>query len=210
MDELRVAPRRRPPGVERKAFVQDELSGHDERVAVDVVDPEQRLVRLLRGTQPPVPRADVICWTVDRRAVDPAPGYVVEQRLCWDDGLDRSHAGPTPGVKQLSFVRRPAGLAPDDFATRYRAHADVARQHHAGVARYVQSTVLRCDSSSLPPLDAVSELWFATEDDYVQRYYATPASQAEVRADTERFVDFTTTWSVVAVEHVITPQAARR
>jgi hypothetical protein len=103
----------------------------------------------------------------------------------------------------IAFVRRRPGLSFLEFEERYREHAEVARFHHPGVARYVQSFVRGSLTSDAPALDAVAQLSFASREDLAERFYRDEESREIVAADVERFLDRERTWSVLAVERVL-------
>jgi uncharacterized protein (TIGR02118 family) len=95
--------------------------------------------------------------------------------------------GPA-AVALVYFVKRRAGLSFDDFATHYRErHAPLARIHHPGIARYVQNFVVIPDADA--PFDAVSELWFASENDARTRFYRDDESRRVIGEDVLRFLD---------------------
>jgi hypothetical protein len=148
--------------------------------------------------------------------VDAASGWRVDETIAWD--YDASRAGsfvaegkywadgePTPGVKFLSLVAKPPDLPLDEFKERYRNHAKVAREHHGGCWRYVQNIVI--GPVTLPPgkiIHAVSELWFHSVDDYVERLYTRkPESVEAVGEDTKGFIDFRNTTSMLVQETVL-------
>jgi hypothetical protein len=149
--------------------------------------------------------------------VDSAAGWRVEETIAWDydggratgtppDGRYWPTGEPTPGVKFLSLVAKPQDLPLDEFKERYANHAEVAREHHGGCWRYVQNIVV--GPVTLPPgkaIHAVSELWFHSVDDYVERLYTRkPESPAAVAEDTKGFIDFRNTTSMLVHETVLT------
>lgn len=97
--------------------------------------------------------------------------------------------GPS-SVALVYFVKRRAGLSFDDFAAHYRdRHAPLARVHHPGIARYVQNFVASPDPDGDAPFDAVSELWFASEEDARTRFYRDGESRRVIGEDVLRFLD---------------------
>ena len=105
--------------------------------------------------------------------------------LHWDE------LGP-PGPQAVVlayFVRRRADLSFDAFAAHYRErHAPLARVHHPGIARYVQNFVERRDGE-VAEVDAVSELWFRSEQDARSRFYRNDESRRVIAEDVRRFID---------------------
>jgi hypothetical protein len=104
-------------------------------------------------------------------------------------------------VKQLSFLHPPDGLTHVEFRTRYRAHVGEARRHMPGLWKYVQDVV-----EPLPDdhrqLHGISELWFASEDDFRDRYWAHADSHVEEHAEVSQFLS-RRTWSLLVQEHVL-------
>ena len=49
-------------------------------------------------------------------------------------------------------------------------------------------------------IDGISELWFADESDWFHRFYLHEDSQRVVREDTQNFIDFQTTSSIMVSE----------
>jgi hypothetical protein len=132
-----------------------------------------------------------------------AHGWLVEEAVHWDHLEPAPWSEPTAGVQVIAFVRRRPGVSVAEFEERYREHADLARVHHPGIARYVQSFVRSSATSAAPPLDAVAQLAFASREDFEKRFYRDESSREVVAADVERFLDRGRTWSVLAVERVL-------
>jgi hypothetical protein len=133
--------------------------------------------------------------------VDAASGWRVEETVVWDYDRDWLDGRPTPGVKFVSLVAKRPELSMEEFAERYLRHASVAREHHGGCWKYVQNVVR--GPVTLPPgkiVHGVSELWFRSVDDLVERLYTRPGSTDAVRADTSGFVDFSNTVSILVQE----------
>jgi len=69
----------------------------------------------------------------------------------------------------------------------------------------VQNDVARVVGTNAPEADGFSELWYTTVDDFVDRHWGYgDASVKAVRADTEEFIDFSRTFSLI-VRPDITP-----
>jgi hypothetical protein len=49
-------------------------------------------------------------------------------------------------------------------------------------------------------VNAISELWFGTRDDWNERFYLEASSAEVVKRDTERFIDFGKTQSAIVTE----------
>jgi hypothetical protein len=137
--------------------------------------------------------------------VDAASGWRVDEHVAWDYERDWPDGDPTPGVKFVSLVAKRPELSVDEFRARYRGHAEVAREHHGGCWRYVQNVVT--GPVTLPPgkiIHAVSELWFRSIEDYVEKLYTRrPESIDAVREDTTAFIDFSNTSSMLVSETIV-------
>jgi hypothetical protein len=175
----------------------------------------------------PSDRCDAVCcWWLEPEADDPggaaagpgaerrfsalsgglfagAQGWLVDEVVHWDALPARAWSEPTPGVKMMAFVRRLPGLSSEEFEDRYRRHAEIARVHHPGIARYVQSFVRGSVTDGAPPLDAVAELSFASREDFAERFYRDESSREVVAEDVEGFLDRRRTWSVVTRERLL-------
>ena len=125
-----------------------------------------------------------------------------QTRVAW--WAEDAHAvdGIVPGIKMVSFVCRRPELTSAEFDLRYANHMEVARVHH-GMWMYAQNVVTASHGGpDTPPLDAVSELWFRSIDDWTQNMYRRADSPAAVREDTTAFIDFGRTWSVLVQTHI--------
>jgi hypothetical protein len=132
-----------------------------------------------------------------------AQGWLVDEVVHWDALSTSAWSEPTPGVKMIAFVRRLPGLSSEEFEDRYRRHAEIARVHHPGIARYVQSFVRGSVTDGAPPLDAVAELSFASREDFAERFYRDDSSREVVAEDVEGFLDRRRTWSVLTRERLL-------
>jgi hypothetical protein len=132
-----------------------------------------------------------------------AQGWLVDEVVHWDALPASVWSEPTPGVKMIAFVRRLPGLPSEEFEDRYRRHAEIARVHHPGIARYVQSFVRGSVTDGAPPLDAVAELSFASREDFAERFYRDESSREVVAEDVEGFLDRRRTWSVLTRERLL-------
>ena len=122
----------------------------------------------------------------------------VDEQVAWDYDRDWPDGTVSPGVKQISFVGKRPDITDEQFAERYRAHVDVARVHHSGVWKYVQNIVSRRSGNGTSTIGAISEFWFRSVDDLVNRYYTFDDSSAVTRADSANFLDgASTTWMLV-------------
>jgi uncharacterized protein (TIGR02118 family) len=156
-------------------------------------DPSDAILASLSGATPrPQAHAGVVfAWPRDRAEGDAADAallkvasaiYRVDEVRHWDE-LDAHAAG---AVVLTYLVKRRPDLSFAEFVTHYRQkHAPLARVHHPGIARYVQNF--------LPPgeglVDAISELWFASEADARSRFYRDDESRRVIGEDVQRFID---------------------
>ena len=127
--------------------------------------------------------------------------YRVDEVVHWDN-LPTRHPGQwTPGIKMIAVVRRREGVSTREFRDLYLAHANVAREHHPGVGRYVQNFVV--DAVGAPPVDAIAELHFPTVSDLTDHFYRDETSAKIVGADVVRFLAAKESWSVLGEEYVV-------
>lgn len=152
---------------------------------------------------PAVREADGRLADLSKQLFASAHGWLVDEVIHWDHLPPAPWSMPTPGVQMIAFVRRRSGVSPAEFEERYREHAEIARIHHPGIARYVQSFVRSSVTREAPPLDAVAQLCFARREDFAERFYRDESSREIVDADVERFLDRSRTWSVLTVERVL-------
>jgi uncharacterized protein (TIGR02118 family) len=156
-------------------------------------DPTDAILASLNGATPrPQVHAGVMfAWPRDRGESDATDSavlavasalYRVEEVRHWDE-LD---ADAADAVVLTYLVKRRPDLSFAEFSSHYREkHAPLARVHHPGIARYVQNF--------LPPgeglVDAISELWFASEADARARFYRDDESRRVIGEDVQRFID---------------------
>jgi uncharacterized protein (TIGR02118 family) len=159
-------------------------------------EPTDAILAQLTGAQArPQRHAGLVCvWPRDaveceaaEAALRPLTAVVHRTRevLHWDE------LGPpsTRAVVLAYFVRRRADLSFDEFAAHYQqTHAPLAREHHPGIARYVQNFVEQ-PAGPGAEIDAVSELWFRSEEDARSRFYRDDESRRVIAEDVRRFID---------------------
>lgn len=120
----------------------------------------------------------------------------------WADGEQ------TPGLKKSTFWQAGPDFGPA-WADRYERHAQIARDHHSSAWQYRQNLLGEHDDPGR--WDAVSELWWPTTDDLVERFYNSPESKAAVREDTVfvgRAMPIVTTHTVLRTAPDYMPGAA--
>lgn len=140
-----------------------------------------------------------VVWSWDDEpadvGVDPDAVLTLDEAVRWDRRGPAAIAGG--GIKQVCFVARRADVPRAEFERRYAAHADIARVHHPAVSRYVQNLVVDARGAGADAIEAISELWFDTVDDYREHYYAGPDSPDVVRTDVVDYLDFTRGFNVM-------------
>jgi hypothetical protein len=145
------------------------------------------------------------CWTEEPEAplsgLDPLcdVGAVLQldERPGWDHSDDGGEVLGAKAVKMVSFVVRRPGVERRKFERDYAEHVAVARVHHPGVWRYVQNIVTRGSGEGADGVEAVSELWYRSSDDFLTRFYANDDSPRVVKTDNEEYIDFARTRSLV-------------
>jgi uncharacterized protein (TIGR02118 family) len=144
-------------------------------------------------------------WVAETAQGMQVTAYLVDERVQWDYERDWPDGEPSPGVKQLSFVRRLPSLTRDEFAAHWNdVHAPLARVHHPGIWRYVQNVVVEPLTPDAPELDGVAELHFRTVDDLRDRMYDSEDGKARIRADVKTFIDVPAGWRMMATERILT------
>jgi uncharacterized protein (TIGR02118 family) len=129
------------------------------------------------------PRDEVECAAAEAALAPHASAlHRVQEVQHWDELGD-----PTEDALVLAYlVKRRADLSFADFMAHYRErHAPLARIHHPGIARYVQNFL----APGAAPIDAISELWFRSEDDARARFYRDDDSRRAIGEDVRRFID---------------------
>lgn len=157
----------------------------------------------VRSDDPAEPRKGAAFLSGIVRIPDPLPSgidrvdqYPVDEVLHWNRLPDVSIGSDVPGLQLIVFIRRPPHLSATDFRDRYLEHAEIARVHHPGIARYVQNYVIERPSAGAPAVDAITEICFASEDDFRERFYRDEESKKIVAADVPRFMRPEDAWSL--------------
>lgn len=114
--------------------------------------------------------------------------YQVRERIQLDGEQGRPLGERSPGVKVIYLVRRNAALSDAEAKQRWKEHAPLAKQHHAGMSRYVQNAVLQPLSLDAPVVHGIAELHFPTREDLEQRMYGSEEGRAAIAADTATLV----------------------
>jgi len=130
-------------------------------------------------------------------------GYMIDEVEHWDNIPSRSANTRSPGFKIIPFSCRKPGLSQADFNDHYRnVHSALAREHHPGIARYVQNFVEGKINPDAPDLDAIAELHFASFEDYRDGFYAHAESPKIIGKDVVSMGDVSKMHYFTAVEMV--------
>jgi hypothetical protein len=183
-----------PKGIDRQPGVT--------RWIVDEIHDDQNLIEV-HGLKAHVPIWSELHWIFcegeTRPDIPPVLSLLpLQENVGWDYQRSWPDGTATPGIKQLSFIHKGRGVSDEDFVRLYRAHVPEARRHMPGLWKYVQNLVDPLPADRAEPY-GVSELWFASVDDFRDRYWATPESQPEEHAEVSQFLS-SRTWSLLTHE----------
>ncbi|MHB8465864.1 MAG: EthD domain-containing protein [Acidimicrobiales bacterium] len=130
--------------------------------------------------------------------------WLVEERPQWD-GATAVRGRPVPGVKQVTFLKRAAGIDHQQFATHWSSvHAQLARRHHPALWRYQQNVVLDTLLPGTPDdIDGIAELGMRLRQDFHERMYDSDDGRRIVGQDVRRFLDLRNSWRMMAREHPV-------
>lgn len=173
-------------------------------------------VRARFGSNTPLPLAQ-LCWHPDGQTVAPGLGPTLQltKHVGWQRSADEiARVDTRDVVKQVSFLAKSDSVTMDEFRIAYRHHVEVARRHMPALWQYVQYDVVVGADAPLggalapeaPDVVSVSVLWFATTDDFLNRYFASPEDQAQFQAQ-EGFLDLARAFSFVCATHPATSTA---
>jgi hypothetical protein len=103
------------------------------------------------------------------------------------DRIECEPGEPTPGLKKTTLWRARADLTESGWHARYAGHAELVPRAHASAWRYCQNVIESAPAETT--YHAVSELWWPTEADLLERFYASEEARALVAEDTQAFID---------------------
>ena len=130
-------------------------------------------------------------------------GYIVDEVVQRDVPRGWPLGEPSPGVKQISLLRRRAELDATEFRRRYEhEHGPLTLREHPGLWRYIQNFVVDAVTPDAPPLDAITERHFRSEDDFRTGSYRNDDSRSVLSEDSARFIDLSSAVSVLTRETV--------
>jgi hypothetical protein len=98
-------------------------------------------------------------------------------------------AEPVPGIRKVTFHRRLPGTTPSQYADRFAAHGPIAAIHHAHARRYRQSLVLDYEGPPHLAAEGISEHWYGSLAEAVDRHFARDDSRQVVAADVAGWLD---------------------
>ena len=109
----------------------------------------------------------------------------------------------SPGVKQISLLRRRPELDTAEFRRIYEhEHGPLTLHEHPGLWRYIQNFVIDAVTPDAPPLDAITERHFRSDDDFRNGSYRNDDSRRVLNDDSSRFIDRSNVVSVLTRETV--------
>jgi uncharacterized protein (TIGR02118 family) len=130
-------------------------------------------------------------------------GYIVDEVVQRDVARTWPLGQPSPGVKRISLLRRRPELDAAEFRRRYEhEHGPLTLQEHPGLWRYIQNFVVDAVTPDAPPLDAITERHFRSEEDFRIGSYRNDDSSRVLTEDSARFVDLSSAVSVSTRETV--------
>lgn len=121
-----------------------------------------------------------------REAADIQNWYLVSDRVI----LDQPKPTParTSGFKLVRELLFHDDLSDAAAKRCWAHHGDLALKIHIGMTHYVQHWVEAVLSPNTPRVRGISELFFPTRDDLVERYYESPRGRSQVLHDTGHFI----------------------
>ena len=130
-------------------------------------------------------------------------GYVVDEVVQREVPRDWPRGQPSPGIKQISLLRRRPELDGAEFRRRYEhEHGPLTLREHPGLWRYIQNLVVDAVTPDAPPLDAIAERHFRSDDDFRVGSYRNDDSRSVLAEDSARFIDLSSVVSVSTRETV--------
>jgi hypothetical protein len=130
-------------------------------------------------------------------------GYIVDEVVHRDVPRTWPLGQPSPGVKRISLLRRRPELDATEFRRRYEhEHGPLTLREHPGLWRYIQNFVVDAVTPDAPPLDAITERHFRSEDEFRAGSYRNDDSRRVLTEDSVRFVDLSSVVSVSTRETV--------
>jgi hypothetical protein len=130
-------------------------------------------------------------------------GYIVDEVVHRNAPRAWPLGQPSPGVKQISLLCRHPEIDATEFRRRYEhEHGPLTLREHPGLWRYIQNFVVDAVTPDAPPLDAIAERHFRSDDDLRIGSYRNDSSRRVLSEDSARFIDLSTVVSVLTRETV--------
>jgi hypothetical protein len=173
------------------------------RHVVNLTEPGPEELRLPHDSRDPNDRYDVVA----QLACPPAGFHAVLETMRADLAtradvlhayrvsdtvvLDKEPAADKalPGFKLLRELLFHEDLSDAAAKRCWAHHAKLALKVHVGMTRYVQHWIEERLSPDSPPVRGISELYFPTREELVQRYYESPRGREEIVHDTAHFIE---------------------
>ena len=168
-------------------------------ISIDSVS-DQAPLMTLRGVQEFEEQFQGIIWSTSPEPIGDV-GLSVRKVTAWSHERG-NNVGKYSGLKQVSLVSKKEDLNREAFYKHYQRHIDIAREHH-GMEMYAQNAdieYLYGLKSKTSMIDGISELWFTSTSDWFERFYLKESSQRIVREDTQKFINYQTTCSIMVSE----------
>lgn len=124
----------------------------------------------------------------------------MSQEVVGKAGNGHAPVGVTPGLSQLSFIRKIEAMPDAEAQRHWSEHVPRACAIHVGMERYVQDR-LSTGAAGAEPWFGMAHLHFPNEAALRDGLFRTPADVEAITADVAEFIsDFAT---MLAVEHVV-------
>ncbi len=123
---------------------------------------------------------ELSAWADQRYSYGVSDTVVLDRRV--------NHSGSNSGIKVMRGIFFFDDM-PNSAARRsWTLHARLALKVHVGMSSYVQHWVEEKLSPNAPAIRGISELYFASRDDLVERYYDSERGRDEILQDTSHFI----------------------
>jgi hypothetical protein len=131
--------------------------------------------------------------------IEPSTAHRALYRVSTAIPVDRERTWPlgtpSPGAKQVTFLRRKPGMTdPEFFHAWFEVHTPLAMEVHP-LWRYVRSVCEEAVTEGAPPVEGIVELQFRSVDDVLDpaRFYGGKAENPRrITRDVMRWIDFDT------------------
>ncbi len=132
-----------------------------------------------------------------QRFMGHADAYVTMEHIQKDEQRPPVMGQESPSVKMVFPMRRRADITHDQFVDHWLGtHAPLACKHHPGLSKYVTNVVDARLSPNSPEWDGIAELHFPSLEALATGMFDSPAGEAIIRADIERFIGPMSTYRV--------------